>query len=61
MKTAKLQLTVEYDEEVTDPDSISAALDKVLETGLSTPGILDEVGCPEVGEFWPLEEDPRKG
>lgn len=56
MKTCRLILDVTYDESITDPDSLAEAFDKLLETARSTPGILDEYGNPEVGEFFPVED-----
>jgi hypothetical protein len=36
---------------VTDDESVARALDRLMESALSTPGILDEYGDVEVGEF----------
>jgi hypothetical protein len=36
---------------MTDPEGIACAADKLLETILSTPGIMDEYGNPHFGEF----------
>jgi hypothetical protein len=47
----KLTLVVEYDPELTDGESVAAAMDTLLETAMSTPGILDEYGPVEVGAF----------
>lgn len=57
MKTAILKFAVEYDDKVTDADAVATALDKLMETALSTPGILDEYGKVDVGEFLVVEED----
>lgn len=56
--TAKATFTVEvaFDPEVTDPESSATALDRLMETALSTPDILDEYGSPDVGEFFVLNE-----
>ena len=53
MATRKATLTVEitYNDSVTDPESISNALDQLMETALSTPDILEEYGNPEIGPF----------
>ena len=51
MKTARLRLYVEYDETQTDAESVAEALDQLLGTAVSTPGVLDAVGNPDVGEF----------
>lgn len=52
MATATLTITVEYDESITDSESVASALDHVLETALSTPGVLEEYGSPTVSEFY---------
>lgn len=52
MTKAKLEIVVEFDEDRTDAESLAVALDKLLGTALSTPGILDEYGPVEVGEFF---------
>jgi len=51
MKTTTLTVDVDYDPETTDPESLASALDNLLKTALSTPGILDDYGDPVVGEF----------
>ena len=51
-KKAKLWLEVEYSPEYTDPESLATALDRLLETILSTPGIMDEYGDPTFGPCW---------
>ncbi|MFW6061591.1 MAG: hypothetical protein ACOC93_02165 [Planctomycetota bacterium] len=48
---ARLSLDIEFDPEVTNAESVAAALDELLGNALSTPGILDEHGDPGVGEF----------
>ena len=50
-KTGRLILEVEYDDNVTDDESLCSAFDTLLETAMSTPGILDEYGNPKVGGF----------
>ena len=54
MKTT-LTVEVEYDPAKTDPEGLACAMDRLLETALSTPDILSEYGNPTVGEFlvWP--------
>ncbi len=47
-----LTIDVEYDPDITDDESVACALDRLMETALSTPGILDEYGGPRVGEFF---------
>ena len=51
MAKTTLTLDVEYDDQVTDPESLASAADRLLKTALSTPGILDEYGNPRFGEF----------
>jgi hypothetical protein len=60
MKTAKLLLEVEYDPAFTTPDELAGALDTLMDKALGECGTLDSLGEIEVGEFFPLEEDPRK-
>jgi hypothetical protein len=50
-KTVKLAIEVQYDDDVTDEDSIATAADRLLETVLSTPGILEDYGDPQFGAF----------
>ena len=51
MKVATLQITVRYDDTITDGESLASAADRLLETALSTPNILEEYGNPTFGEF----------
>lgn len=51
-RTTTLTIEVEYDDAVTDSESLAVAFDRLLETSLSIPGIMDDYGNPEVGEFW---------
>lgn len=55
--TRTLELEVEFDDELTDVDSVSDALDRLLETAESTPGIWDDYD-PEIsiGIFIPKDE-----
>jgi hypothetical protein len=59
MKTT-LTLEIEYDPELTDPDGLASALDQLMETALSTPGIVAEYGDPTVGEFLIVDENSAK-
>lgn len=56
---AKTTLTVEvtYDGRVSDPESLASAADRLMETVLSTPGIVAEYGNPRFGEFFVLHAD----
>jgi hypothetical protein len=51
---AKTTLTVDvtYDGRVTDPEALASAADRLMETILSTPGIMEEYGNPKFGEFF---------
>lgn len=60
MATVILSIQVEFDPEITDPDSLAGAADVLLDTMLSTPGILDDYGNPEFGSFQILSE-PSEG
>lgn len=51
LRRATLMLPVYYDDEKTDGESTASAFDTLLETIMSTPGILDDYGNVEVGEF----------
>lgn len=51
MARTTLILDVEYDDQVTDPESLASAADRLLATVLSTPEILDEYANPHFGEF----------
>jgi hypothetical protein len=50
---AKTTLTVEirYDPKLTDPEGLAAAMDRLLETALSIPEVMQEYGNPVIGEF----------
>lgn len=57
----QLTLVVEYNPDVTDPESLATALDRLLATACSTPGILEDYGSPTIGEVFvvpPSEPDP---
>jgi len=59
-----LQIDVRFDPEITDLESLATAADNLLSTALSTPGILDEYGNPEFGEFLPeppIRAEGKKG
>jgi len=55
MKTT-LTIEIDYDPAMTDPEGLASAMDRLLETALSTPGIFDEYGNPKVGEFFVAQE-----
>lgn len=51
MKTTTLTIKVDYDPEVTDPESLAQCADNLLEMALSTPGIVEEYGEPSFDAF----------
>jgi len=51
MKTT-LTCDIEYNPELTDPEGLASAMDRLMETVLSTPGIMEEYGDPKIGEFF---------
>ena len=54
---ASFEIAVEYEEDATDPESLCVALDRLIETATSTPGILDEYGAVSIGPFLPIEDE----
>lgn len=67
MRKATLMIPVYYDGEKTDAEALACAFDTLIETAMSTPGILDEYANPTVGEFsleldthWPEEDDDER-
>lgn len=60
MKKATVTVEIEYDAKVTDPEGLASAMDRLLETALSTPGILDDYGSPRIGEFFVAAEPPMQ-
>ena len=54
MKTT-LTVEINYNPKKTDPEGLACAMDRLMETALSTPEILDEYGNPKVGEFFVLK------
>lgn len=53
MKTT-LTIDIDYNPAVTDPEALASAADRLMETALSTPGIMEEYGDPRFGEFFVL-------
>ena len=54
-KVVTLQLTAAFDPDVTNEDEVCSAVEAVLATALSTEGILNEVGNPDVSGFEVVE------
>ncbi len=52
MAKTTLIVDVEYDDRVTDPESLASAADRLLETILSTPAIMEEYGDPQFDSFF---------
>jgi hypothetical protein len=46
-----LQLTVRFDSSVATPEEVCDALNTLLCNATGTPGVLEEVGNPSVGDF----------
>jgi hypothetical protein len=61
MAKTVLTIEVEYDEKATEPEAIASAADRLLETALSTPGVLDEHGELRFGEFVAGPGDDARG
>ena len=63
MKTT-LTVDINYDPDITDPEALASAADRLMETALSTPGIMEEYGNPRFGEFFVAKADgsrPKPG
>jgi hypothetical protein len=68
-KTVLLQISVEYDDEVTSADAVLTAFDIMMDTALTTKDLLDDLGPIDVGSFEevidgskiPTEEDVLRG
>lgn len=50
--TAHFTLDVTFDPRKTDAESLASALDRLMETALSTPDLLHEYGNPKIGKFY---------
>lgn len=48
---ATLMIEVEFDNDKTDIESLASAADTLLQTALSTPGVLADYGNARFGEF----------
>ena len=49
---ATLEIEVRFDSTQTDAESIASALDQLLETAMSTPGILEDYGSVIADAFY---------
>lgn len=54
LESATFEVTVRYNPKKTDPESLATALDRLMETATSIPGVLDDYGDPKVGVFFVL-------
>jgi hypothetical protein len=59
-ETAQLYVEVEFDPAVTDAESLATAMDRLMETVLSTPDILADYGNPAVKEFYAVGKQPTR-
>lgn len=58
LEKSRLWLDVEYSPEHTDPEGLAEALNRLLETALSTPGIMEDYGEPHFGLCCVAAVDP---
>jgi hypothetical protein len=58
MKTI-LTVEVNYQPQYTDSEGLAGALDRLMETALSIPGILEEYGNPAIGEFFVVDSKSK--
>jgi hypothetical protein len=64
MAKTTLTVDIEYDPELTEPEGLASAMDRLLETALSTPGVMEDYGNPRMGEFFvaqAAEDRPERG
>lgn len=59
-RTCTLRADIDYDDEATDAESLAQAMDNLMDTALSTPGILDDYGKVEAGRHFVMVEDPLR-
>jgi hypothetical protein len=59
-ETAQLYVEVEFDPVLTDAESLATAMDRLMETALSTPDILADYGHPAVKEFYAVGKQPTR-
>ena len=52
LKKTTLTVDLKYDPTKTDPEGLACAMDRLLETALSIPGVMDEYANPQIGEFF---------
>lgn len=59
-ETAQLYVEVEFDPVMTDAESLATAMDRLMETALSTPDIMSDYGSPAVKEFYAVAKKPTR-
>ena len=59
-ETAQLYVEVEFDPAMTDAESLATAMDRLMETALSTPDIMSDYGSPAVKEFYAVAKKPTR-
>lgn len=57
MKICKLCVEVEYDPDLTDPESLASMMDHVFNGVVDTFRLTEDYGNPVVNEFFVAEED----
>jgi hypothetical protein len=59
-ETAQFYVEVEFNPAVTDAESLATALDRLMETALSTKDIFADYGNPIVKEFYTIGQQPTR-
>ena len=57
MAKAFMIVEVDFDASITDAESVSYALDALVDTATSAPGILEKHGNPDIGDFLPIDPE----
>ena len=52
MARTTLTVEIQYNPRRTDPEGLASAMDRLMETALSIPGVMDEYDNPKMGEFF---------
>jgi hypothetical protein len=52
---ARLYFDVQFNGHKTDPEGLASAMETLIETAMSTPGVMEEHGDPNVGECFVLD------
>src|SRR5690348_14256024 len=59
-ETAQLYVEVDFNPAVTDAESLATAMDRLVETALSTPDMMADYGNPAVKEFYAVGKQPTR-